>query len=269
MAEGGLKKPSDTANDIVNSDGKIVSPGPEKKKRGRKRKNALYFGPEQEEAVVRFLASDSNEERTKIFNQYLRHPLNKMVESIIRKYNLYRKDVSFENLHSDTLSFLITKVHKFQPAKGKKAYSYFGTICKHYLLGHIIKDDKRLTQTTSYEDAFPKLETKSEFMYEIDEITDGAALLIKQISEDIKNVLENESVSVNEKLVGDALIDILDNWEVMFDDLNGSKKYTKNSILSTIREITLLQTKDIRKAMVRYKKMYELIKSQHIDDGLL
>ena len=32
-----------------------------------------------------------------------------MVESIIRRYKLYRKDYEFEDLKSDTLSFLITK----------------------------------------------------------------------------------------------------------------------------------------------------------------
>ena len=41
----------------------------EPKKRGRKRKNDLYFGPEQEEAVVRFLQSDDQIERNMIYNK--------------------------------------------------------------------------------------------------------------------------------------------------------------------------------------------------------
>ena len=32
-------------------------------KRGRKRKNEMYFGPNEEEAVIRFLESDSEAER--------------------------------------------------------------------------------------------------------------------------------------------------------------------------------------------------------------
>ena len=242
---------------------------PKKAKRGRKRKNALYFGPEQEEAVVQFLEEENAGIRNRIYNQYLRDPINKMIESIIRRYDLYREGESFEDIHADTLSFLITKVHKFEPAKGKKAYSYFGTICKHYLLGHIIKDDKRSKQVTSYEDVFSQLEGKEEYTYVIDGPEGVITELIKHISEDIKEVLSNEVLSDNEISVGEALVEILDNWETMFDNLEGGNKYNKNSILSTIRESTLLTTKDIRHAMRRYKKMYALIKKQRIEDGLL
>jgi hypothetical protein len=107
-------------------------------KRGRKRKNDMYFGPEEEEAVIRFLESTNETERNQIFNEWLKEPFDKMVESIIRKYKLYRKDISFEELHTDTVSFLATKVHKFESGRGKKAYSYFGTICKRYIIGLLI-----------------------------------------------------------------------------------------------------------------------------------
>jgi len=42
----------------------------EPKKRGRKRTKNLYFGPDQEEAVVNFLTSESYYERNKIYNQF-------------------------------------------------------------------------------------------------------------------------------------------------------------------------------------------------------
>ena len=56
------------------------------KKRGRKRKNDLYIGPEQEDADLRYLKSEDTKERNAIYNEWLKEPLNKMIESIIRKY---------------------------------------------------------------------------------------------------------------------------------------------------------------------------------------
>lgn len=135
------------------------------KKRGRRKKKDLYFGPEQEEAVVRFLETDDYIERNDIYNKHLRKPIEKMVESIIRKYKLYRKSVSFEEVHTDTISFLITKAEKYDATKGKKAYSYYGTICKNYILGLIDKDKRTLTQFDSYEDNLTSLETDEEFSY--------------------------------------------------------------------------------------------------------
>ena len=118
----------------------------------RKRTQKIYFGEDQEKAVVRYLTSESEDERNKIFNEYLREPLIIMVESIIRRYKLYRKDMEFEEIHTDTMSFLITKINKFDPTANHKAYSYFGTICKNYLMGAIQKDTKEQNRSVSYDD---------------------------------------------------------------------------------------------------------------------
>ncbi len=68
-----------------------------------------------------YITAESKEEKETIYNEYLRLPLDKMIESIIRRYKLYRKDMNYTDLHNDTHSFLMTKVDKFKPAKNKKA----------------------------------------------------------------------------------------------------------------------------------------------------
>jgi hypothetical protein len=241
----------------------------EPKKRGRKRTQNFYFGPEQEEAVVKFLTSESYSERNKIYNEFLKDPINKMVESIIRRYKLYRKEYEYEDVHSDTLSFLITKIHNFKPDKNKKAYSYFGTICKHYLLGQLIKDDKKLKTDVSYEDVYNTLETMNDLVYTIDDETLPLVDFIGEISASIKEEIQYSKLSETELKVGDALTKILDNWEEIFEQIESGNKYNKNLILSYIREITDLNTKDIRVGMRRFKKMYILIKNDKIDDDLL
>jgi hypothetical protein len=235
-------------------------------KRGRKRKNDMYFGPDEEEAVVKFLESDSEAERNVIFNEWLKAPLDKMIESIIRRYKLYRKGETFEELHGDTVSFLMTKVHKFETGRGKKAYSYFGTIAKNYILGLLIKDEKYMKQTASYEDMSSNLEERQDLTYVID--NDGFMMddFIKKLSEGIKEEMNDENqppkkkLNDNEKKVGLALIEILENWETAFETMDGGSKYNKNSVLETMRNYTNLSTKDIRLAMKRYKELYELLK---------
>ena len=111
-------------------------------KRGRKATQVNYFDVAEENAVREYLTATTFEEKNRIYNQHLRGPLDKMISSIIRRYKLYRKDMNFDDIHTDTHSFLMTKVDKFKPDKNKKAYSYFGTICKNYLMGQIIKDQK-------------------------------------------------------------------------------------------------------------------------------
>jgi hypothetical protein len=235
-------------------------------KRGRKRKNEMYFGPDEEEAVVKFLESTDEIERNLIFNEWLKAPLDKMIESIIRRYKLYRKGETFEELHGDTVSFLMTKVHKFEVGRGKKAYSYFGTIAKNYILGLLIKDEKYMKSTASYEDVSESIEERADLTYVIDGDTFSMDDFIKKLSDGIRDELNDESLPTkkklndNERKVGLALIEILEHWETAFESMNGGSKYNKNSVLETMRNYTNLSTKDIRLAMKRFKELYELLK---------
>jgi len=243
-------------------------------KRGRKRKNGLYFGEEQEKAVVEFLNEEDPAIRNKIYNEHLRDAFDIMIESIIRRYKLYRKSYTFENLHSDTLSYLILKADKFDTTKGKRAYSYYGTICKHYILGLMIKDTKMLNQTLDFDTSITKIHEKDEFVYHLPDTDYGLSDLINTICEEIQKELDGEGLgnkkkmTENERRVGEALLDILNNWEMLFSSLGGAK-FNKNVILATIRENTNLITKDIRIAMRRYKMIYELVKSDKIEEGFL
>ena len=135
----------------------------ELKKKGRKPTQENYFDIREELAVIDYLTATSFEEKNKIYNNFLRKPLDKMISSIIRRYKLYRKDMDFYEIHIDTHSFLMTKIDKFKPSKEKKAYSYFGTICKNYLMGQIIKDQKETNRKISYEDISYDLENSNDF----------------------------------------------------------------------------------------------------------
>ena len=227
----------------------------ELKKKGRKPKQANYFDVREEEAVVRFLQADTFEEKNKIYNDFLRKPLDKMISSIIRRYKLYRKDMDFYEIHIDTHSFLMTKIDKFKPAKEKKAYSYFGTICKNYLMGQIIKDQKDINRKISYEDISSNLENNSDFSYSIDKEVFDTEILIKNFLIEIDVFLKQENLSENEIKLGQALYDLFENYDSIFIGTDNNK-FNKNIILLSLREMTNLNTKEIRSSMKKYKSMY-------------
>lgn len=100
------------------------------KKRGRKpsKKRKGYFYEEQEEAFIKYVTSENQSERDRIFRDKLYPVFTKMIESIIRRYELFTPNEDFEDTFCDTMSFLITKVNNFDPTKGYKVYSYCGTV---------------------------------------------------------------------------------------------------------------------------------------------
>jgi hypothetical protein len=223
----------------------------------RPRTQKIYFGEDQEKAVVNYLESTDEAEKNKIFNEYLREPLIIMVESIIRRYKLYRKDMEFEEIHTDTMSFLITKISKFDHTKNTKAYSYFGTICKNYLMGAIQKDTKEQNRQVSYDDISSDFEDNPKLSFVIDEhIIDYRDVIIK-LTIDLENFIDGEkNLSDNERKLGYALLEIFGNFDKIFQVGDGNK-FNKNLILLSLREMTSLSTKEIRTSMKRYKKLYD------------
>ena len=190
----------------------------EPKKRGRKPKKKPYFGPEEEEAVKRYLelgkiiedpntpdgyrwtgTTSEDIERNRLYLRHLKAPLDKMVESIIRRYKLYSKTMEFDDLHADTLGFLHVKFHKFKPAKNKKSYSYYGTVAKHYLLGKLIKEDKKMKQNLNFDEVAPAVEEKEDLIYRIDDNNIDLSLLIENISKSIKKEMEEKVAEAEQK----------------------------------------------------------------------
>jgi hypothetical protein len=195
------------------------------------------------------------DQKNKIYNQFLKSPLDKMISSIIRRYKLYRKDMDFNEIHIDTHSFLMTKIDKFKPSKEKKAYSYFGTICKNYLMGQIMKDQKDTNRKVSYEDISADLHNSPDMVYHIDGHELTTEDIISEFLKKLKETMDDKNITEQELKLGEALTDIFENYEKIFIDTTNNK-FNKNIILFEIREMTNLSTKEIRTSIKRYKKIY-------------
>ena len=193
----------------------------------RKKKERNYYGIDQEEAVVSFLNSKNITEREQIYREHLQEPINTMIESIIRTYKLYRQSYEFNDLHSDTLSFLMTKFDKFKPEKGNKSFSYFGTVCKNYLYNEMMKEYKKNTSFTNIDDTEQDFLKRDELLYRIDENELNLTHFIDQLCNSIKKEIENSNLNDNELKVGNALVKILEEWRELFTQNTTNKNSTK------------------------------------------
>ncbi len=245
------------------------------KKRGRKpksdseKKKNYYFDSFEEEAFRKYIETTDPFEKRGIFNNILYPALSKMVECIIRRYNLSTPNEEYENTFNDVLSFLITKVNHFKPSKNKKAYSYCGTICKNYLVlkmsNYTRKDSKLSSYENIYNDRNP--DTRISDQHE-NEVQSFNRELISVLGDKLQAYLERKTtLTDNERKVGNALRELLLHWEEVFDNFDGdeTKKYNKTNVLYYLKENTLLTTKEVRKAMKKYKELYKNIKVRFIE----
>ena len=90
--------------------------------------------------------------------------------------------------------------------------------------------------------------------------------LIKNMLFEIERMLHPDNVLLlneNEQRIGYALQEILGNWEEIFFRL-GNKKFNKTSLWFFLKERTLLNSKEIRDGMKKFKNLYFLTKDKMI-----
>ena len=241
------------------------------KKRGRKPNpnKKVYFGEEEEQAFVEYVNSTDQTFRDKLFAEKLYFPFTKMIESIIRTYNLFTPDEDFEETFFDTMSFLITKINNFDTTKNKKAYSYCGTICKNYLILKRTQYSKKVQKQVSYDVLYPNSnsDNRTDVNTEKQLMEFNTELINNTISQLQETLLSEKQhlLTENEINIGNALLEMMLNWEEIFKYL-GSKKFNKSCVLQFIRDYTNLPTKDIREGMKVFKDLYLFTKEKLISE---
>lgn len=231
-------------------------------------KNSYYFLEREEQAVRDYLTASDPETKQRIYNEILKPAFDIMIESIIRRYKLFIPDEDFENTFRDTSSFLLTKMEKFNPDINKKAYSYYGTITKNYLLGRITKYNKSLERNPSFEAMEETLVNDINYSTNGEDEEELPVTILHSITERIKKMLEkpeNYSLKKNEIKVGNAIVKLFENWDYVLTT-DGSNKLNKSAVLLFLKDATNMDAKGIREAMRKYKKEYLITKNYIIEN---
>lgn len=128
----------------------------------------MYFGPEVEEAIIRYNQSNDQFERSRIYDQEIKHAFEKLSENLIHTFKFYYTDgQDIKTVQHDVISFLIEKLSKFTANKGK-AFSYFSIVAKNYLILHNNKNFKKLVDTTVVDTVSDTLEEKTPGSYDVE-----------------------------------------------------------------------------------------------------
>ena len=241
-----------------------------------------YFAEREEQAVIDYINSDSLEEKNNIYNKILIEPFRKMIESILRRYPIHIGNYDMKEVESNALTHLIEHMVKFNPHKitksgnKTKAFSYCQTIIRNYYKDHSKKSYTEKKINLSFDDYVDEINENIDYTYEIEtENQHQLEKLINDVVIKIENRIDTDpTIKKNEMLVGDAIANVLKNWQILFmeDSPEGNydkrvtNKFAKNKILLYLKEQTGLTTKEIRIGIKPFKEIYFIEKLEYIDD---
>jgi len=224
----------------------------------RYEKSSVYWGVEQERAIVDFISETDLNKRDEIFRKELYKPLKKLIENIIFTYKLFRIDVEIRELQEDCMSFLITKIDRYDPSKGTRAFSFFGTVAKHYLMGEKKISYKNIQTNVSIEDTSLEYILNEEGGNENKKESDNVNIIaFNRIIDKLEKELDNPKVLNNDKKVMEAIIYIFKRHEII-------NIYNKNLLYHLIKERTLLQAKEITYSLTRLRDYYKVFKQDFL-----
>jgi len=220
----------------------------------RKKSKANYFTAETEEYIKKYNVSTDIEYRNKIFTDHIYYPFYKLVENIIHTFKFYYTDVEqIEDLKHEVVTVLLEeKIMKFDPTNGAKAYSYFGTIVKRWLINYNNKNYKKLLQNESTPDSFAlnvpsyMIVGDPELDYE-EAISLGTYIDIWVSQTYVK--LDEIFVKDSEKRIADAILTI-------FKKRSDLEIFKKKALYIYIREMTDCETPQLTRVISTLKKNF-------------
>ena len=100
----------------------------------KKPKGKMYFTQDTEDAIVKYNQSLDPFERDAVFREEIYPALDKLAENVINRFKFPYIKHTFEDIKNQVVSFIVLNLHKFDHTRGKKAFSYFSVVAKHYLI---------------------------------------------------------------------------------------------------------------------------------------
>ncbi len=218
-------------------------------KRGRPRKNKMYFTEITERAIIAYNLEPSEKKRNKVWNEHINRAIFKLAENIINRFKFVYMDGGPQDVKSEVVSFLLQKLPKYTADKGK-AFSYFSIVAKNYLIQNNNKNYKRLINKAqvNHIDWQRNVGTELHNSSTMEGIVDFMEQFIIFYEERVEDRFRLE----RDRAIAYAVLEL-------FKTRENIETYNKKALYILIREMTGAKTQYITKVVKQIKKEYETL----------
>lgn len=220
------------------------------KPRKRKPKTSnTYFTEDTQQAIIEYVNSDDQVFRNIVYRERIEYGFFKLTQNIIHTFKFYYTDgESVEDVQQEVIAFLLEKLKLYKPNKGK-AYSYFGTIAKRYLILKNKKNYQKLQDKGDILEIEEDKKFKEETMldhygkdYDLGEFID---LYVSYIDKNLNKIFPREL----DAKTADAILELFRKRENL--DI-----FNKKALYIYIREMIDIDTPQITKITKKLKNIY-------------
>ncbi len=231
------------------------------KKRGRKSKGGpdkMYFTQDTEDSIILYNGTDDVQTREEIYNTKIKYPFEKLVENIFNTFKFTYFETSPLDAQKETVSHLVSNIHKFEPGKGK-AFAYFSIIAKHYLIALNNSNYKRRNQHVEIG------EEHDEHTVQLQ--TEDGHHKNAEMKEFIKLMIRFWENNVGKIFTKQRDLDIANAVIELFRSSDRIDAFNKKALYLYIREISSCKTQQITKVINKMKQYQNNIAKSYLNLG--
>ena len=223
--------------------------------RKRRKKSKNYFTQDTEDAIVLYNNTEDSKIRSKIYEREIHYAFFKLTENIIHTFKFYHTEVEkLEHLQHEIITFLLSKIHLFDPGRGAKAYSYFGTIVKRWLILYNTKNYNKKVKKVDVDvltkDTSTYTYEQGDYAKEKDDLSEYIELFLAHTTENIFTLFPKK----NDAQIADAILELFRKRETI-------EVFNKKALYIYIREMVDVKTPKITKIA---DKLHDIFKSQYV-----
>jgi hypothetical protein len=250
------KVENDESTEIFDENGNLIK----KRRRGRNKKEKIYFSKKTEEAIVEYNAETCDKKRNEIYETKIKFSFEKLVENIFNTFKFTYFDNSPLEIQKETVSHLVSNIHKFQAGKGK-AFSYFSIVAKNYLIFHNNNNYKRYNQHVDISDTPSEssvcLQTEDAHHKDV-QTQEFMKLLVAYWEKNVNKIF----TKVKDLNIAYAVIELFRNCDRL-------ENFNKKTLYLYIREISNCKTQQITKIINKMKSYQNNIMENYYNNGVL
>ena len=227
-----------------------------KKKPGRKPKKKLYFGPEVQDAIIKYNTNPDNHVlRNRVYSQEIHAAFDKLAENIINTFKFTYFDDPFEDVKNEVVAFLVMNIHKYDHTKGSKAFSYISIVAKNYLILNNNANYKRYKSHDKVEALDYSRNIKDEQEKNFVELNNE---LISYFESQIPNIFSKKK----DMDVAFSIVELMKRRDEI-------ENFNKKALYILIREMANVETSYITKVVNTLKKHYKKIQNEFYSRGTI
>lgn len=231
-----------------------------RRKPGQKRN--MYFTKDTQVSIESYQNEESKDVREQIYKKEIAPAFEQLAESLIYVYGFNSPYETVASMKDDCVAFLYETIHKWDPERGTKAFSYFNVVAKNWLIIRCRNAKKNYNRHVSLSD-MSTMNSNDKFTVASHQVIPSPQEILERAG--YKDELFAVITEIGSRVKKQNEITCVNAIRTVFENIDNLDFLNKRAIYVYIREISGLNSKQLSVAMSKIRKHYkDIVKDERL-----